>query len=139
MAFKQALDAAAGKLRMKVPNKRGSEFRKYFLGGVMCFEPLVLPILAAEVPGEWIYANADGVRGGKTRVMRCFPRIDEWEGQVPFHIFDDTIPQEVFEFHLSEAGKFIGIGRFRPENGGFYGRWQVLSVTWQASDNKEVA
>jgi hypothetical protein len=34
----------------------------------------------------------------------------------------------VFEHHLHEAGKFIGIGRFRPRNNGFYGRFDVLGV-----------
>ena len=36
------------------------------------------------------------------------------------------------EFHiLREAGKFIGIGRFRPRNNGYYGRFDVESVDWK--------
>jgi hypothetical protein len=31
---------------------------------------------------------------------------------------------------LEEAGKFIGLGRFRPQNGGFYGRFAVAKVVW---------
>jgi hypothetical protein len=28
------------------------------------------------------------------------------------------------------AAKFIGIGRFRPRNNGFYGRCDVAAVNW---------
>jgi hypothetical protein len=45
-------------------------------------------------------------------------------------IFDDTITKEVFERHLTEAGRFVGIGRFRPENGGIYGRFTAGPFSW---------
>ena len=47
-----------------------------------------------------------------------------------FYILDDTITEDVFKEHLEEAGKFIGIGRFRPRNNGFYGRFAVDKIEW---------
>lgn len=132
MCFKQAIDKAASMLRQKIPGKGNSEYGKHFRAGVMCFEPLVLPLKAGETVEEWIYANADGLRGGSKRVMRCFPKIESWAGVVEFVILDDTVTKEVFEHHLREAGKFVGIGRFRAERGGFYGRFSVESVEWEA-------
>ena len=40
----------------------------------------------------------------------------------------ETITLSVFRKHLEEAGKFIGIGRFRPRNNGFYGRFEVKEI-----------
>jgi hypothetical protein len=56
--------------------------------------------------------------------------IDEWEGAVTFYLADATITKDVFEKYLRESGKFIGIGRHRPENGGFLGRFEVSKVEW---------
>jgi len=47
---------------------------------------------------------------------------------VTFYILDEIITKEVFERTLTMAGQFIGIGRFRPQNNGFYGRFEVVMV-----------
>jgi hypothetical protein len=63
-------------------------------------------------------------------VSKCFPVIPAWEGEATFYIFDETVTQDAFLEHLSEAGRFIGLGRFRPRNNGFYGRFEVVKVDW---------
>lgn len=103
---------------------------KHFEAGVLVMDPVPLGIKCADVPGEWFFVPSDGKRGGGSRVKRCFPVVREWSGDVTFHVLDDTITQDAFEHHLSEAGKFIGIGRFRPRNNGFYGRFSVEKVSW---------
>lgn len=124
-AFKFALDRAAKLLRMAIPGKGKSEFGKHFLAGCMVLDPLVLPLGPDDVEGEWIHANADGKRGSGTRVLRCFPRIDSWSGALVFHVLDETITPDVFRTHLIEAGRLVGIGRYRPENGGHFGRFSL--------------
>jgi hypothetical protein len=47
------------------------------------------------------------------------------------YILDDTITKKVFEIHIKEAGKFKGVGRFRPSNNGFYGRFEVIKIEWK--------
>lgn len=130
MAFKMGLDTAARMLGRRIPGKGQSTYGKFFKSGVLCMEPVVLPVTKEAVAGDRIFANADGVRGSGKRVWRIFPRIDEWEGVLDFHILADEITKEVFEDHLRQAGAFVGIGRFRPENGGFYGRFEVESIAW---------
>ena len=58
------------------------------------------------------------------------PLIPKWEGSVEFLVFDDVVTEEVFTEHLNDAGSYIGIGRFRPRNNGFYGRFIVESIDW---------
>jgi hypothetical protein len=130
MAFKRSLETAAKFLRKRIPGKDRSEYGKHFIAGVLVPNGLVLKETIEEVNFEWLFLSSRGKRG-QTDVEKCEPFIAEWAGDVQYYILDDTITPEVFEEHLREAGNFIGIGRFRPENGGFYGRYQVQEVKWQ--------
>lgn len=130
MAFKNCLAEAAKYLSIQIPGKGKATYTKHVEAGVLVVDPLVLPVTKDKAEGEWLFLPADGVRGSGKRVDKCYPVIRKWEGSVSFLIFDDTVTRDVFEHILSEAGKFIGIGRFRPRNNGFYGRFDVESVSW---------
>ena len=129
MAFKNCLYLAAKFRSIKKIGKQ--TYTKHFKAGVGVLEPAVLNVTIDDVEPEWLFLNADGKSGGGTRVEKCYPLIKSWETTVVFHIFDDEIPRDVFALVLSEAGKFIGVGRFRPENGGFYGRFEVVKIEWE--------
>lgn len=131
MAFKNCLSEAARYLGIQIPGKGKSTYTKHFEAGVMVIDGLKLGVNKADVKGEWLYVPSDGRRGGPKRVERCFPVIHQWGGEVTFMVLDETITQDVFQQHLQQAGSFIGIGRFRPRNNGFYGRFSVESVKWQ--------
>ena len=92
---------------------------------------LVLPETKDTVSGEWLFVPSDGMRGGGKRVSKCFPLIPRWNGTVKFVIFDNKITKEVFSRVLHEAGMLIGIGRFRPCNCGYYGRFSVEDIKWE--------
>lgn len=130
MAFKNCLAEAAKFLSIQIPGKGKATFTKHFEAGVMVVDALTLSIKKDDVEGEWFHVPSDGKRGGSKRVLKCFPVIPHWSGNVTWHILDDTITQDVFVKHLEEAGKFIGLGRFRPRNNGFYGRFGVKAVKW---------
>jgi hypothetical protein len=71
------------------------------------------------------------VRGSGKRVKRTFPVVPKWEGAVVFAILDETITRTVFEEHIKAVGMLVGVGRFRPENGGMNGRFEVVSIDWR--------
>jgi hypothetical protein len=130
MAFKQALDKVARRLGDQIPGKGKSTYTKHFEGGVICEADVPIGHRKDTVPSITINANSDGKRGSGKRVKRTFPQVASWKGTARFAVLDDTITQEVFERHIAEAGRFIGIGRFRPENGGLNGRWKVEECRW---------
>lgn len=130
MAFKNCIAEAAKYLSIQIPGKGKSTYTKHFEAGVLVMDPVYLGIKADEVKGELLFLNADGKRGGGKRVDKMYPYIPEWQQDVTFYILDETITKDVFIEHLDQAGKFIGIGRFRPRNNGFYGRFEVLNVQW---------
>lgn len=130
MAFKNCLAEIAKYLSVQIPGKGKSTYTKHFEAGVMVLEGLPLPVTKDAVEGEWLFVPASGRRGDGKRVSKCFPLIRKWGGKVAFHILDDVITKEVFEQHLREAGNFIGIGRFRPRQNGYYGRFAVKKISW---------
>ena len=132
MAFKQALDTVARRLGDQVPGRGKATYTKHFVGGVICSEDvLLLPgFRKDDCPSVSINANSDGKRGSGKRVKRTFPQWSPWGCVAGFYVLDDTITREVFERHFLEAGRFVGIGRFRPENGGTNGRFTVDKFVW---------
>lgn len=128
--FKNALSEAAKYLSMQIPGKGKSTYTKHFAAGLMCYEPVNLGIKIDDVLPEWLFVPSDGRRGGTTRVEKCFPLIRQWKGTVTFLIIDSTITEDIFEAHLREAGSLIGIGRYRPRNNGYYGRFIVEDIQW---------
>jgi len=131
MAFKNCLSEAAKYLGVKIPGKGKSTYTKHFEAGVLVLEGLVLPETRETIKGQWLFVPSDGKRGGSSRVDKCFPVIPQWKGDVTFYVLDETITEDVFKEHLDQAGKFIGLGYFRPRNNGYWGRFKVVNVKWE--------
>lgn len=135
MSFKNCLSEIAKFRSRQIPGKGKTTYTKHFEAGVLVTDAVSLGIHRDQVDGEWLFVPADGKRGSGKRVPKCFPIIKEWKASVAFFIFDDVITEDVFIQHLKEAGQFIGIGRFRPRNNGFYGRFKVVGHKWTAATN----
>lgn len=128
-AMKNCLSEVAKYLQESVPGKKGSTYTKLYEAGVMVTDPLDLGVVAASVAGERLFVPSDGKRGGGKRVWKTFPVIPAWACEVIIYLLDPILidkPDKVREY-LEHAGKFIGMGRFRPRNNGFYGRFKVDS------------
>jgi hypothetical protein len=131
MALKQAVDRAAQVLGRQIPGKGKSTYSKHFLSGVLCLEDVPINQFKDEVSSVTINANSDGVRGSGKRVARTYPIMSSWSGMAKFVILDDTVTPEVFEETMRHAGMLVGIGRFRAEKGGTYGRFNVKKFVWE--------
>jgi hypothetical protein len=65
----------------------------------------------------------------RAAIMRARPRFDRWAICVQVCYDEEVLPQpETVATALSLAGQMIGLGDFRPEKGGFYGRFAVDSI-----------
>lgn len=132
MAFKKALDAAAQYKSIKVSGRGQATYTKHFKAGILVLEGPSLPVTRDTVEGEWLFLHATASQD--TRVEKKEPVVRDWEVTIEFHILDEIIPNDVFETVLKRAGSFIGIGRFRPQNGGYYGRFTVKNIDWKDVD-----
>lgn len=130
-SFKQAIDSAAKMLSIQVPGKGKATYTKDFVRGVNVFDDLPLGVNKEDVQRIQLYVHANGIRGSASRVWRSFPIIGApWGGQLEISVLSETLPNEIVEKVVRASGKYIGIGRFRPENGGTNGRYDVTDMTW---------
>jgi hypothetical protein len=130
LALKNCVAEAAKYLSIQIPGKGKSTYSKHFLAGVIVTDWPPLGVKKEDMDCQWRHVDSGGQKGGNKRVLRCYPIFHKWRITVPFIVLDDVITEEVFEQHLAEAGRFIGIGSFRPRNGGIDGRFKVEKVVW---------
>lgn len=130
MALKMAVDEAVKRLSIGIPGRGKSTYTKFFTAGQICEADAPIGVRKDELDCITIWANADGVRGSGKRVKRRFPIVHQWSAKPRFIILDPVIPNEIFERAVTEAGRLIGIGRFRPEKGGHLGRFETTSFHW---------
>lgn len=130
MAAKNGLVSAAKFLNQKIPGEGQKTFTKRFESGILCMDPLVLPVKRDDVTSEELFVPSDGIRGSGKRVIKVFGVIPEWGGEFVVSVIDEKISEKVFADHCEAWGKFIGIGRFRPEKNGYYGRFAVKKIAW---------
>lgn len=68
------------------------------------------------------------VKVGTARLMRYRPRLNDWSLQVAVH-FDETMIERGQILSAAEnAGKYVGLGDYRPAKGGMFGRFSVREV-----------
>jgi hypothetical protein len=138
--IKASLVSTARFLSIRIPGKNQATYTKNFEQGLLVTEPMLLlqpsgnngdlkPVLASEVPFETFFVPSDGKKGGGKRVRKNFPAIYTWAGIAKIVVLDDTIPNEIFGRVFVECGRFNGWGRFRPQTGGFYGRFTIRKLT----------
>lgn len=132
VAFKLALDETAALLNEKIPGKGNQTWTSQFATGVVAMSDVELGIPLEEVKAIEIFAHANGKRGPGTRVMRYFPFVPSWSGTLEMRIFNDTLPEEIFERFFEQAGLLAGVGRGRPitKSPAGNGRFRPVKFTW---------
>lgn len=121
--------------KKQIPGQGKATWTAKFRSGVAITEQIVTNFHKDNLVCESIFANADGVSGSGKRVMRYYPTIPAWEATFPVTIIDQIITPEIFREIVDLAGMFIGMGRWRPQNGGQKGRFKISDLKWE--DNRE--
>lgn len=127
-AIKNCLVDSARYLGDTVPNKGKATYTKHFEAGLLVTDPLYFGVALDDVKYERLHLPSDGKRGGGRRVWKWYPYLPTgWKTSVTLYALDPQLigHPEVILKTAEHAGKFIGIGRFRPRNNGFYGRFSV--------------
>jgi len=115
-------------LKAMVKAVAGKKFGKLFATSVIKGSVFVVEELGLILDGKGKLAteyaiDRRGVVIGKSRVLRCRPKWSPWGMQIVLEV-DTAIcpPQNVLDA-LSLAGRTVGIGDYRPEKGGGFGRF----------------
>jgi hypothetical protein len=124
MALKKAMDTAASRLSIPDPDNRRAKLTKYFVSDVIPEGNMSLGIHKDKV--QCVVIGAD--RGEGKRVPSHLPQMAEWGGICSFLVMEEKIKPAMFEKVFRTAGRSIGVGQFRPENGGLNGRFDVIKI-----------
>ncbi len=91
--------------------------------------------LDGEVKDFEVFSCPVVIPATKGRVMRHRPKVEQWS--ITFEVDIDTTVLEASDCKriLEEAGTKVGIGDWRPEKCGPYGRFQVVS--WEPLQREE--
>jgi len=117
-------------LSLQIPGKGKSTYSKHFDAGIIIYNDIKTEIHKNDLQGHIQHVPSDGTPGGTRRVLKVFPIVQEWGGQIEILIGDDIITADVFEKVIKNAGSLIGIGTWRPRNRGMNGRFIVEDIKW---------
>ncbi|HTJ52654.1 MAG TPA: hypothetical protein VL443_24530 [Cyclobacteriaceae bacterium] len=67
-------------------------------------------------------------RNVKARVIVVRPKWSEWSAEFTLSIDEDSITIQTIEQIIEYAGKYVGIGSFRPSNNGMFGRFELTTI-----------
>ena len=130
LSLKAALAEAAQYCKRQIPGQGKCTYTQKFKSGLLVQSELIpTGTYLDKVRKAAVFGSSNGKPGGP-RVWKFFPTIDKWEAKVQFTILDDIITEDVFQEILVEAGRFIGIGTWRPQKGGEHGRFEVVDIVW---------
>ena len=130
--FACALASAAKYSKRQIPGQGKATWTAKFKAGIMMLnDPVLDGVDPDTVKNIRISANADGMRGSGKRVPRYFPTFPEWSSVFEMKVIDPIITEDVFREMVEIAGMYIGLGQFRPENGGTNGRFSVEKIVWR--------
>lgn len=135
LSVKAAFVSASKKLGIKIPGKGKQTYTHAIQSSMLPMSDLFeTNIPVAQVEGVTLPQNSRGEKGsggaGKM-VLRTFPIVRAgWECECEFSIYDEGVTKEVMHKVMQYAGTQIGIGRWRPENGGMNGRFVTEITEW---------
>lgn len=125
-AFKKALIAAARYNGEQISGQGKKTYTAKITSGVGVVEDLTTNCTEKDVTRRDVYASAMGGKGkNEGRVWKYFPTLENWTASTSIMVYDDIVTPEVLTKMIEEAGRYIGIGTWRPENGGEYGRFKI--------------
>lgn len=108
----------------------GKKFGKMFAtsaikGSVFITEPFAALLDAKGKPLASYTIDRRPVVVGKARVLRCRPTFKEWRVRLALEVDVAILRREDVKDALALAGRIVGIGDYRPEKGGGFGRFKV--------------
>ena len=69
-----------------------------------------------------------GVVVQRNRILRTRAKFDEWEVTFRLDADDELVDKDQLEAWLDIAGRRIGLGDWRPEKSGDFGRFEVVGI-----------
>jgi len=92
-------------------------------------EEIIIPI---ETDGWEVDSRAVVIPATGGRIMCHRPRLDKWSCSLSLMVDSKGMSAELVRNLIDDAGSKVGLGDFRPERKGPFGRFKVTS--WKVTD-----
>lgn len=115
----------------KIRGKRTSTYSKLVGSSVDVNPDAIVHKIQTWVP----YSVSAVVPSTRGRMMVTRPKMDKWEIEFTLKFNDDDIPVEVIKNILDHGGQYNGLGDWRPEKKGKFGKFIVTEFK-QIEDKK---
>lgn len=135
-AFKKLLENTAGYQNERIAGQGMKTWKAKFRSGISVENDMLVlvggkPVAKETVEGITQSVPSDGRPGGAKRVKRTFPIIaPPWQGSIRILLLDPFVQKDKVEEYLRFGGVINGLGMWRPQNGGNYGRYSVDKIEW---------
>ena len=107
--------------KFQIPGQGKSTYKNLIGSGVIIIEPDMILHLVQ----EW-QPNRQAVIIQQARIVRTRPLLKKWALSFTAEYDEEEIKAEVLKEILDYAGRRVGIGDYRPERGGPFGRFHVI-------------
>lgn len=88
----------------------------------------LLPVLSETFePTDAFTVDTRRVVIGKAGIMRSRPRYEQWSVYLTISYDPTLLTTETLQALLADAGNRFGVGDYRPERNGWFGRYTVLA------------
>jgi len=106
--------------KFQIPGQGKLTFKNLMGSGAVIIDPDMIPHKHQkwEIDRRPVVVN-------RSRIVRSRPLLKKWELSFIMEYDKDEVSKEVIKELLDYAGRRVGIGDFRPEKGGSFGRFIV--------------
>jgi len=107
--------------QFKITGKGKSTYSK-LAGSVLQVKEEYIPIAPSEYE---VYRVAAVNPMTKGRMMVSRPRFNEWKCKFTIEILDDALPIEILSQMIQHSGQYVGVGDWRPDKKGMFGKFML--------------
>lgn len=107
-------------VKFQIPGQGKTTYKNLMGSGAVIIDPVMIPHLIQ----AWTIDRRPVVVQ-KARIVRSRPILKEWALSFFVEYDQDEIPKSVLKELFDYAGRRVGLGDFRPDKGGSFGRFIV--------------
>jgi len=109
--------------QFKIVGKGKATYSK-LAGSTIQVKEEMIPITPGDYEPYRIAAVNPSTKG---RMMVTRPRFNKWRAKFTIQLGDEALPSTVLNEMLQHAGQYVGIGDWRPNKKGMFGKFQLIS------------
>lgn len=98
---------------------------KSIVAAMFMVEPMQIPLPEFDCIDKRSAVN----KNVKARIIVIRPKWTDWNATFTLDVGEDTLTTEQISELIEITGKYVGIGSYTPTHNGYFGRFELVSIT----------